>query len=178
MEPITLALGVAKLFGIDKKIGSLLGGEKGAEVAEKVLDVARKCTGSDDPDTVSAAIATNPELAAKLESQLNDIYLRETELVFADISNARAMQVEALKQDDLFSKRFLYVFASAWSVFAMIYMICVTFVAIPKDNIRFADSMQTFILSTVVATIIYFFFGSSRSSHKKDEAVMSALREK
>ncbi len=176
MEPITLALGVAKLFGLDKKIGSLFGGDRGAEIAEQVVDVVRRGIGSDKLSDIEATLAQNPELAAQLHKQINDIAARETELIFADISNARAMQVAALEQDDLFSKRFLYYFASAWSVFAMLYMICVTFIDIPKDNVRFADSMQTFILSTVVATIIYFFFGSSRSSHKKDD-VISSLRD-
>ena len=176
MEPVTIALSLAKLLGLDKKIGGLLGGDKGAEIAGKVLDMAGEVTGSKKPEVIADVLKNNPEAAAKLAAQINDMALRETELVFADITNARNMQVEALRQDDLFSKRFLYYFASAWSLFAMLYMICVTFIAIPPANVRFADSMQTFILSTVVATIIYFFFGSSRSSHKKDDTVMAALR--
>lgn len=176
MDPITIALGLTKLLGLDKKIGSLLGGDKGAEIAGKVLDMAGAVTGKTDPAAITAALQQDRELAAKLTAQLNAMAARETELVFADITNARNMQVEALRQDDLFSKRFLYYFASAWSVFAMVYMVCVTFFPIPASNVRYADSMQTFILSSVVATIICFFFGSSRSSHKKDDTVMAALR--
>lgn len=176
MEPITLALGLAKMLKLDKKIGSLLGGDKGAEIAGKVIDMATEVTGAKDPNDIQTALAKSPELAAKLTEQLNNMAARETELVFADITNARNMQVEALKQDDLFAKRFLYLFASAWSIFAMLYMLCVTFYTIPEQNVRFADSMQTFILSTVVATIIYFFFGSSRSSHQKDDTVRAALK--
>jgi hypothetical protein len=176
MEPVTVALGIAKLLGLDKKIGSLLGGAKGAEVASKVLDMAEEVTGSRKPETIEQVLKNNPEQAAKLAEQLHAFSLREMELVFADITNARNMQVEALQQDDVFAKRFLYVFALAWSLFAMLYMFCVTFYPIPEQNVRFADSMQTFILSTVVATIIYFFFGSSRSSSQKDETVMAAVR--
>lgn len=176
MDPITVSLGIAKLLGLDKKLGNLLGGAKGAEIAGKVLDMASDVTGAKKPDDITAVLRESPEAAAKLVEQLNAMALRETELVFADITNARNMQVEALKQDDVFSKRFLYYFASAWSLFAMFYMVCVTFFTIPTQNVRFADSMQTFILSTVVATIIYFFFGTSRSSRQKDETIMAALR--
>lgn len=71
------------------------------------------------------------------------------------------MQVQALSQNDVFSKLFIYYFAAFWSVFAVIYIGCITFVPIPPDSVRFADTILGFILGTVIATIIYFFFGSS-----------------
>lgn len=61
----------------------------------------------------------------------------------------------------VFSKLFIYYFAAFWSVFAVIYIGCITFVPIPPDSVRFADTILGFILGTVIATIIYFFFGSS-----------------
>ena len=84
-------------------------------------------------------------------------------MAYGDVANARNMQVEALRQDDLFSKRFIYIFATFWSLFAAGYIGFITFGHIPEDNQRFADTILGFLLGTVVATILQFFFGSSMS---------------
>lgn len=78
-----------------------------------------------------------------------------------EYGNARNMQIENLKQDDTFSKRFVYYFAIFWSTFAVIYLAGITFIEIPKENTRFADTIVGFLLGTVVATLIGFFYGNS-----------------
>lgn len=96
----------------------------------------------------------------------------ETEVLrmaYGDIANARNLQVEALRQEDLFSKRFIYYFAIFWSIFAAGYIGFITFGTIPTDNQRFADTILGFLLGTVVATILQFFFGSSMGSKEKDK---------
>lgn len=91
------------------------------------------------------------------------------QMAYGDLANARNMQVEALRQDDLFSKRFIYIFATFWSIFAAGYIGFITFGHIPEDNQRFADTILGFLLGTVVATILQFFFGSSMGSKEKDK---------
>lgn len=78
-----------------------------------------------------------------------------------EYANTRNMQIENLKQDDKFSKRFVYYFAIFWSTFSVIYLTGITFVEIPKENIRFADTIVGFLLGTIVATLIGFFYGNS-----------------
>lgn len=78
-----------------------------------------------------------------------------------EYDSARNMQVENLKQDDTFSKRFIYYFAIFWSVFAVLYLTGITFLEIPKENVRFADTTVGFLLGTIVATLIGFFYGNS-----------------
>ena len=78
-----------------------------------------------------------------------------------EYGNARNMQIESLKQEDKFSKRFVYYFAMFWSTFAVIYLAGITFIEIPKENTRFADTIIGFLLGTVVATLIGFFYGNS-----------------
>lgn len=90
------------------------------------------------------------------------------QMAYGDVANARNMQVEALRQEDLFSKRFIYIFAAFWSIFAAGYIGFITFGHIPEDNQRFADTILGFLLGTVVATILQFFFGSSMGSKEKD----------
>ena len=78
-----------------------------------------------------------------------------------EYGNARNMQIENLKQDDKFSKRFVYYFAIFWSAFAVIYLTGITFAEIPKENIRFADTIVGFLLGTIIATMFGFFYGNS-----------------
>ena len=78
-----------------------------------------------------------------------------------EYANARNMQIESLKQDDKFSKRVVYYFAIFWSVFAIIYLTGITFAEIPKENIRFADTIVGFLLGTIIATMFGFFYGNS-----------------
>ena len=78
------------------------------------------------------------------------------------------------EQEDLFSKRFVYVFAAVWSMFTMVYILMITTMTIPAENQRFADTILGFMLGTLITTIINFFFGSSRSSQQKD-STMAAL---
>ena len=104
----------------------------------------------------------------KLSAEIEMAYLK-------DVQSARDMQVAALKQDDLFAKRFLYYFAIAWSAFAAIYILCITLINIPKDNQRFADTILGFLLGTIIAQIIAFFFGSSRSSQAKDATIRAVI---
>ena len=78
-----------------------------------------------------------------------------------EYGNARNMQIENLRQDDKFSKRFVYYFAIFWSAFAVIYLTGITFAEIPKENIRFADTIVGFLLGTIIATMFGFFYGNS-----------------
>lgn len=93
-------------------------------------------------------------------------------------ANARNMQVAALDQDDLFSKRFVYYLASFWSIVSAAYVGAVTFIPIPKGNERVLDTVLGFLLGTIVATIINYFMGSSSGSASKNEMLIEAVASK
>jgi hypothetical protein len=137
--------------------------KKGQQYVEEKLGI--DLTQDPTPDVVAqwkeAALAHEKEL------------LR---MVYADKANARAMQVAALQQDDKFSKRFVYYFATFWSVTAALYIAFITFGDIPEANIRFADTILGFILGTIIATIVQFFFGSSLTSKEKDSALDALVK--
>jgi len=100
----------------------------------------------------------------KLDAELAKAYLE-------DLQSAREMQGKALTQEDKFSKRFLYYFAMAWSIFGATYIAFITFGTIPSDNVRFADTVLGFLLGTLIAQIFNFFFGSSKGSQNKDAMI-------
>lgn len=109
----------------------------------------------------------------KLEDRKVDL---EFEKVSAgDRSNARSMQVSALSSDSKLAKNFIYYFAILWTIAAIVYIGCITFIQIPDDNIRFADTILGFMLGTVISTIVGFFFGSSAASRSKDEVISHAV---
>lgn len=81
-------------------------------------------------------------------------------------------------QDDPFNRRFLAYFSVGLCIAAMAYVGAVTFIPIPKDNARFADTVLGFVLGTVMATPIGFYFGSSKSGQAKDETIKDMLTKK
>lgn len=111
----------------------------------------------------------------KIKQEDNRISADLEKAYIADVQNARGMQTAALSQEDLFSKRFVYYFSIGWSLFGAAYISALTFVPIPKDNQRFADTIVGFLLATIIAAMFNFFYGSSRSSQQKDNTVSQAI---
>lgn len=101
--------------------------------------------------------------------------LQELQAYMADTANARNMQNNALKSDDPLVRRFIYYYAAFWSACAAAYIGFITFGHIPPDNVRFADTILGFMLGTVIATIIGFFYGSSKGSQDKTAALTKEL---
>lgn len=131
-------------------------------VLDKGVDYVQEKTGVElKPDMT-------PEDVEKLRAQEMEF----AKLEAADRDSARKMQMAALAQDDVFSKRFIYYYAGFWSICAAFYIGFITFGQIPEANVRFADTILGFLLGTVIATIMQFFFGSSKSSKDKTEAML------
>lgn len=107
----------------------------------------------------------------KISAELEKEYLK-------DIQSAREMQIAALNQDDLFSKRFIYYLASFWSIGGALYIALITFMTIPPENTRFADTILGFLLGTIIAQILSFFYGSSKSSQNKDNFIKTVIDKK
>lgn len=101
--------------------------------------------------------------------QLKSLDLEYQKLLADDSKDARNMQIAALAQEDIVSKRFIYFFASVWSIFSIAYVTSITFLNVPQDNTRFADTVLGFLLGTIIATMIQYFYGSSMGSKLKDE---------
>lgn len=66
--------------------------------------------------------------------------------------------------DQRFHRRYQAALAAVLILFACGYLLAITFGAIPKDNIRFADTALGFVLGTMVAIPIGFYFGSSKTA--------------
>ena len=137
--------------------------DKGIDYVEEKLGMKLK------PDMSPEEIQKVSEAAMKHEEFL----ISEG---YKDVADARDMQKEALKQEDVWSKRFIYIFAGIWSIFSMVFIFAITFGNVPQESIRFADTILGFLLGTIIATIIQFFFGSSVTSRKRTDELVSGLK--
>ena len=139
------------------------------KVAQAVLDKGL------DYVQEKVGVELKPDMSQEEIKALRDRAMQHEEFMVEqankNTADARAMQVAALNQSDLFSKRFVMYLAMFWSITAVLYIFLITFTTIPDLNVRFADTILGFLLGTVVATILNFFLGSSASSKEKTEVL-------
>ena len=169
MDPLSIVLGLAQFA--PKLIGFLSGNDKAEQVAAIAVDVATKVAGAKDAPAAIEILKADAKLAAEFADRIAE---READLekaYLADRDSARKMQIAALQQDDVFSKRFVYYFAMAWSAFSMIYFSFVTFGTIPASGQRMADTILGVLIGTVLTGFFGFFYGSSARSAQKDETI-------
>lgn len=102
------------------------------------------------------------ELVRKYETE---DYQTEVE----DRKDARAMQGEAMKTNDKFIGRWLYWFAMFSVVLGFVYVFLITFMEVPEQNQRFADTILGVVISLIFAGIYNYFFGSSKGSSDKTQ---------
>ena len=110
---------------------------------------------------LATVVSKKGDLTSEQTKEFNRLYVLDAQ----DRADARAMQVAALAQDDLFSKRFVYYLASFWSVVAAAYFFLTTFVEVKNE--RVSDTILGFLLGTIIGSVINYFFGSSAGSKSK-----------
>jgi len=137
-----------------------------------VSAIASRLGVGDSVEAVAKAIAGDPEAAQKLA----EIDLKQFELENQDRASAREMQIAALQQDDWLAKNFIYIFTSVWSIFAMVYFAFVTFGTVAESGIRMADTILGVLIGTVLTGFFNFFFGSSKGSKDKTDALTRAAK--
>ena len=157
------------LKGIAPAVATAVSGPLGGLA---ISTIASKFGVEDSVEAVAKAIAGDPEAATKLA----ELDLKQFELENADRDSARHMQEVALQQEDLFAKHFIYWFAWFWSVGSMSYFFAITFGTVPDSGKDFGNIILGFLLGTAVATIISFFYGSSKSSKDKTDAMRGGLK--
>ena len=156
------------LKGVAPALATAVAGPLGGAA---VSAIASKFGVTDSVEAVAKAIAGDPQAAQKL----TDLELEYAKLDAADRDSARKMQIVALQQENWFAKNFLYLFTSLWSLFAMIYFSFVTFGTIADSGIRMADTILGVLIGTVLTGFFNFFFGSSKGSKDKTDALVKGM---
>lgn len=169
MEPISIVMGLAQFA--PQLIRWITGNEKAENVAKTVVDIASSVAGTEDGGSIIERLKADAKLAAefaeRIEQRSHDLQIA----YLADVDSARKMQIAALAQSDVFSKRFVYYFACAWSSFAMLYFTFVTFGTVSQSGQRMADTILGVLIGTVITGFFNFFYGSSARSREKDDTI-------
>jgi hypothetical protein len=157
------------LKGIAPTLATAVAGPLGGAA---ISAIASRLGVGDSVEAVAKAIAGDPAAAQKLQ----ELELEYAKLENEDRANARAMQIAALQQDDWLAKNFIYIFTAVWSIFAMVYFAFVTFGTVAESGIRMADTILGVLIGTVLTGFFNFFFGSSKGSKDKTEALAKAAK--
>jgi hypothetical protein len=157
------------LKGVAPALATAVAGPLGGAA---ISAIANRLGVGDSVEEVAKAIAGDPEAARKLA----EIDLKQFELENQDRASARTMQIAALQQEDWLAKNFIYIFTSVWSIFAMVYFAFVTFGTVAESGIRMADTILGVLIGTVLTGFFNFFFGSSKGSKDKTEALAKAAK--
>lgn len=159
-------------------IGGVIGGPIGAIVGSGAKLLADTLGCDPTPDGISAAIANDPDAYVKIKTlednekaRLHEWNVAQLNAQVSELASARSMQVAALGQEDVFSKRFLYYFAIAWSLFACFSAGAAFFVHIPIENVRIVDTINGILWGGLISSIFGFFFGSSLGSMQKNGTI-------
>ena len=143
-------------------VGNFLRSIKG-----KVLPSVLDAVGAGDIARAIGIISNDPKNAG-MSKEESETFFRLVELDMKDLADVRSMQKEALKQDDLFSKRFVYYLTISIVAFVFLMVICLFFVNIPKENKTIIDMVVGIVIGGYTS-IMAFYFGSSKSSKDKTD---------
>ena len=143
--------------------------KSGKKIAPELLDLVGDVTGVGALNKISDLINKEKELSEEDKQFL----MKQIELDYIDVSNARDLQKTALNQEDLFSKRFVYYLSIGLFSFSCIVVLLLFFVEVPEQN----KDVVNFILGIVVGTgltgMFQYFFGSTKGSKDKTNLLFS-----
>lgn len=172
MEPISIALGLAEATGLTDKIGSLLGGDKGKQVADRVVDVAKLVTGQTDGKQALEQVKADPEQKLRLEEALIDRETELAELAQEDRADARDMQVAVMQSENAgwLAQNFIYLMSGVLLLFAIGYSVAVTFVPLSPQGERYADLiLNVVIVGGLLGGVMKFFYGGGGSGRDSQQ---------
>lgn len=157
------------LKGAAPGLATIVAGPLGGMAVKAIAD---KLGVSDSVEAITQAMQADPEAAQKLA----EIDLKQFQLENDDRASARHMQEVALQQEDWFAKNFLYLFTATWSIFAMTFFAMASFTPIPDKNQRIVDTIIGVLIGTVLTGFFNFFFGSSKGSKDKTDALVRGIK--
>ena len=143
-------------------------------IKDKVLPTVLQAVGVGDLAKAIGIVSSDPNNGGMTTSEA-DQFFKLVEIDMQDLADARALQKEALKQDDLFSKRFVYYLTIGVVSFVFIMVTSLFFVDIPVENKTIIDMVVGIVIGGFTS-IMAFFFGSSKGSKEKSATIEQLTR--
>ena len=118
MDPVTIALGIANFAA--PKLAKWLGGDKGEEVANDVLDIAKTVTGQADSGEAFGALKADAEQLLQFQRQAQKLEVRILEEETKRLQAVNQTMQAEYASNDKYVKRwrptFGYVMAATWAL--------------------------------------------------------------
>ena len=167
MDPITIALALAKFA--PSLIKLITGSDKAADVADKVIDVAKAVTGTGTGEAALAAVQFDPAKAMEFQLAVGAQQLDWERIYLADTQSARARDIELAKAGG-----HNYRANAMASAACALVLICLGIVVWSTEIDEYAKGTITLVCGRAlgwVEQIFSFEFGTTRASKTKDETI-------
>ena len=169
MDPITIAMALAQFAPSLVKL--ITGSDKAADVAGKVVDIAKTVTGTSTGEAALAAIQADPNKVLEFRQAVGAQQADLEKAYLADRVDARAHDTEVRKMNAGHNYRAdLAVMAVVVGLIACLYVLVQFKGQMPGEAVGILSTIAG-ILGSCLKDYFAFEFGSSRSSREKDETI-------
>lgn len=165
METVTLALGLARRFGLTRLVGRLLG-NNAETIAEHVVGVATQVTGVTDPVQAAEAIQTNVAFEAAFRQQAAELDAELEQAYLADRQDARSRDEAFLAAGRHNVRADVLAYATVGGL--LVVLLILFLLQIPEGPNRDIIMLLLGALVAMSKDVMSFEFGSSRGSKYKD----------
>jgi hypothetical protein len=133
---------------------------------KKVIDILDNLFGGSAIGGILDKIFPDKAEKMKFELEMREQLYKSLELEFKEMESAREMQIEALKQNDTFSKRFVYYLSLGVLINSLLAGLLAFFVDYPELNKELVLMYYSFSFTVGGAQIMRFFFGNINHTNK------------
>lgn len=168
MEPVSLALALAQFA--PSLIKFFTGSDKAADVAGKVIDIAKTVTGAPSGDAALEVLKADPAKVLEFQqaAMANDADL--TRAFLADVQNARARDIELHKVGFGNRRADVMVALDVLGLIACLLVLVLYRERLPGEVVGLLSAISG-IFGACLRDAHQFEFGSSRSSQIKDATI-------
>lgn len=168
MEPVSLALALAQFA--PSLIKFFTGSDKAADVAGKVIDIAKTVTGAPDGGAALDVLKADPAKVLEFQqaAMLNDADL--TKAFLTDVQNARVRDVELHKAGFGNRRADVMVALDVLGLIACLLVLVLYREKLPGEVVGLLSAISG-IFGACLRDAHQFEFGSSRSSQVKDATI-------
>ena len=149
------------------------GSDKAAEVAERVVDVAKAVTGTDDPEAAVQMVQADPALAVQFQTRIAELSADLDKEFLKDRQDARARDIELARLGRTNTRADVMVAIDAIGLVVCLILLGVYRADLPGEVVALISTIAS-IFGLCLRDAHQFEFGSSRGSRDKDDLLAKA----